>query len=635
MLINSHYHRPQIGDKMLKNTKKIAIIKHFIASALLISLILLAFGLNVDDSYAQELNESCGEVEMESDVEDTLENSQNEEIMEVNNQSDDELSAEPIVLNGGTFADIQRAVDSAERGSKIVLNGNFSSTTSSDQIKVVKRLQFVSRSSATLDAKNKCRIFFIETGANGCLFENITFINGVADYGGAIHIKSNNVIIKNCIFDKNHATKGGGAIKAPNNSDGGHNTIVRDCIFTNNYAKEAAGAVSLLGNNSRVLNCLFISNKVSNADGIAYGGAISISSDVLNYIGSVRNCTFINNSAYSKKNHTHGGAGCIRNGVYYANCRFINNSADEGGALTYHGSGKIINCTFIGNSAVDYGGALSTGLKYDKTMDLKIFNSIFNENEAPLGGAVQIMGLNILLDNCSFNNNHASKNGGAANMAAEHVVLNNSVLVGNVAEVDGGAVFIKGEDVSIYNSCFKNNSAIPDYDKYDEGLGGAVYVNSTNAFIQNNDFSFNTARNGSAIYYDKFGQNLKLANNNMSQNQAWVYYLPIFADNIYYGDDEKITTIIHGGNNIAKYDNLALSNAIYNAADYSNIEIDGEHPVNGATDTGILYQDDREYNIGILLTVEREDGTIIYNDTLDSSYLGEISRELYDLQPGK
>ena len=134
-----------------------------------------------------------------------------------------------------------------------------------------------------------------------------------------------------------------------------------------------------------------------------------------------------------------------------------------------------------------------------------------------------------------------------------------------------------------------NNSAIPDFDKYDEGLGGAIYVNSTNANIENSNFLFNTARNGSAIYYDKFGKKLRLSNNTLYQNQAWVYLLPIFAKDIYYGDVEVIKSIIHGGNNIGKYGDLAVSNAIYNAAEYSNIQIDGEYPVNGATNMGILY----------------------------------------------
>ena len=92
----------------------------------------------------------------------------------------------------------------------------------------------------------------------------------------------------------------------------------------------------------------------------------------------------------------------------------------------------------------------------------------------------------------------------------------------------------------IVNSSFRNNSAIPDKDKYNEGLGGAIYVNSTNTNIENNEFYYNTARNGSAVYLDKFSEKSIFVNNTMYQNQAWVYALPIFANDIYYGDSEEI-----------------------------------------------------------------------------------------------
>ena len=109
-----------------------------------------------------------------------------------------------------------------------------------------------------------------------------------------------------------------------------------------------------------------------------------------------------------------------------------------------------------------------------------------------------------------------------------------------------------------------------------DGLGGAIYINSTKAVIDNNEFYLNTARNGSAIYYDKYGTKLKLTGNTFDKNQAWVYRLPIFAEDIYYGESEDISSTIYGGNNIAKYNDLAVSNAIYNAAISQNIEIDGE-----------------------------------------------------------
>jgi len=636
LLINGICHRPRLGDKMLKKTQKIAISKNFLISMLFVCLVFAAFGLNMDNSYAVELNENSSEMEIGLDVEDTLENSQNELLSLDNNQKDEILTAKTYTLNGGSFSDIQEVINKASADDKIILKGSFVSKNDNDGIYINKKLEITSSSSATLNGKNSVGIFSIKNAAAGTVISNLKFINGNRSRGGGIYIEGNNVVIDNCIFENNHASTGGAGVSSRYNSSFAVNTVVKNCKFSSNTANIAGGALGLFGKNSKVINCLFTSNRVIDTVGSdCYGGAIQIGMDEPNCNGLVSNCNFTNNYVTSKGGHTHGGAGCIRNGVEYRGCIFINNSADEGGALTYHASGKLNDCIFISNKASEYGGALSTGLGFFPSMNLKINDCTFIENEAPLGGAVQLCGFNIEFDNCKFNDNYASTYGGALNMEATTVTLKNSFLNGNIAEIDGGAVFTKGKNTFIVNSSFRNNSAIPDKDKYNEGLGGAIYVNSTNTNIENNEFYYNTARNGSAVYLDKFSEKSIFVNNTMYQNQAWVYALPIFANDIYYGDSEEIKSIIHGGNNIAKYNNLAVSNAIYNAASYSKIKIDNENPINGATNDGRLYQDDREYNMEIELTVEKDDGTVVYNKTLNSNYLGEVSDELNNLQPGK
>ena len=621
---------------MLKKTQKIAISKNFLISMLFVCLVFAAFGLNMDNSYAVELNENSSEMEIGLDVEDTLENSQNELLSLDNNQKDEILTAKTYTLNGGSFSDIQEVINKASADDKIILKGSFVSKNDNDGIYINKKLEITSSSSATLNGKNSVGIFSIKSAAAGTIISNLKFINGNRSRGGGIYIEGNNVVIDNCIFENNHASTGGAGVSSRYNSSFAVNTVVKNCKFSSNTANIAGGALGLFGKNSKVINCLFTSNRVIDTVGSdCYGGAIQIGMDEPNCNGLVSNCNFTNNYVTSKGGHTHGGAGCIRNGVEYRGCIFINNSADEGGALTYHASGKLNDCIFISNKASEYGGALSTGLGFFPSMNLKIDDCTFIENEAPLGGAVQLCGFNIEFDNCKFNDNYASTYGGALNMEATTVTLKNSFLNGNIAEIDGGAVFTKGKNTFIVNSSFRNNSAIPDKDKYNEGLGGAIYVNSTNTNIENNEFYYNTARNGSAVYLDKFSEKSIFVNNTMYQNQAWVYALPIFANDIYYGDSEEIKSIIHGGNNIAKYNNLAVSNAIYNTASYSKIKIDNENPINGATNDGRLYQDDREYNMEIELTVEKDDGTVVYNKTLNSNYLGEVSDELNNLQPGK
>ena len=302
--------------------------------------------------------------------------------------------------------------------------------------------------------------------------------------------------------------------------------------------------------------------------------------------------------------------------------------------MTYHASGNIKDCFFINNSAKLYGGALSTGY-IDMDMNLKVANCNFEQNNAPYGGAVQLKGKNIEIQKSTFNKNVASVNGGAVNIIAKTVTIDDVDFNKNIANVHGGAVYINGYTTRVVDSSFIANEAIPDVKKLDDGLGGAIYINSSAATINKNTFNNNVARNGSAIYYDKSGLNCVISDNAMAENQAWVYALPISAKNIYYGENCEISATIFGGNNIAKYNDLFVSNAIYNNAKQDKIKVNGETPILGAVDNGKLYQDSREYNMDVLLTVTYEDGSVIFNKTLKSDFKGYVSNVLENLNPGK
>ena len=607
---------------MLKNIQKTIVSKPFLISLVVILMMFASVGLDMQDAYAIDLNDT-DETDLDLNAEDNLQDSQ-----------ENEMPFNVYSLDGGTFDDIQNVVNIARNGDTIELNGEYGANGENTSVVINKKLIITSPSQATLDGENLTNIFKIyEKGAQS-QFINLKFINGFTeDKGGAVRINARNITFDNCVFENNHAEAGSGAVYTsylPNVAEG---LTIRNCNFTNNVAGTAAGALGAFGQHFKIINCIFDSNSVYN-DRACYGGAIQIGLDTNVSYGIVVNSTFINNKAESSKSISHGGAGCVRNGSSYYNCIFINNSADFGGALTYHASGNLNNCTLINNTAEKYGGAVAIWLNHD-FMDLNITNSRFIGNKAPLGGAVKLDGFNIKIENSTFEDNYASEYGGAVNVEAFDVKIINSDFERNIANIDGGAVYIKGSNTTIKNSRFIANEAIPDANKLNDGLGGAIYVNSTEALAQNNIFKLNTARNGSALYFDRYGVEFKLVNNTLYQNQAWVYALPIQSSDIYYGDVETIKSVIYGGNNIADYDNLAVSNAIYNAADYDKIEIDGEHPVSGATNSGKLYQDDREYNMKILMTVKHEDGTVVYNRSLNSSYLGQVSFKLSNLKPGK
>ena len=607
---------------MFKNKQK-----HFLISVLLMILFLAALGT----AFSADLNETSKVPEV-SVCKDNLENSQN-----------DIVGSSEITLNGGKFSDIQKAIDDIDNGGTIHLNGYYSAQNKDSHVYVNKNINIVGGSDTVLDGKNISCIFSIQKTGSNCQISNLKFVNGMSGHGGAMIVLGKNVVIKDSVFENNYADYAGAAIYVCSifNDSGkypeeGENLIIKNCNFTNNFAQVAAGAIGVYGNNTKVIGCNFVSNKVKpTSNHEAYGGAIQIGRDEYNLCSYVVNCSFINNGAIGRNlNNSHGGAGCVRAGIIYQNCKFINNSAGQGGALTYHASGSIEDCVFINNSAKLYGGALSTGY-IDGDMELIVVNCNFEQNNAPYGGAVQLKGKNIEIHKSIFNKNIAAINGGAINIIAKTVTVDDVEFNKNIANVNGGAIYINGDKTTIVDSSFIANEAIPDAKKLDDGLGGAIYVNSSSATINKNIFNNNVARNGSAIYYDKSGLNCIISDNAMAENQAWVYALPIYAKSIYYGEDCEVSATLFGGNNIAKYNDLFVSNAIYNNAKQDKIKVNGETPILGAVDNGKLYQDSREYNMDILLTVTHEDGSVAFNKTLKSDFKGQVSNILKNLKPGR
>lgn len=607
---------------MFKNKQK-----HFLISVLLMILFLAALGT----AFSADLNETSKVPEV-SVCKDNLENSQN-----------DIVGSSEITLNGGKFSDIQKAIDDIDNGGTIHLNGYYSAQNKDSHVYVNKNINIVGGSDTVLDGKNISCIFSIQKTGSNCQISNLKFVNGMSGHGGAMIVLGKNVVIKDSVFENNYADYAGAAIYVCSifNDSGkypeeGENLIIKNCNFTNNFAQVAAGAIGVYGNNTKVIGCNFVSNKVKpTSNHEAYGGAIQIGRDEYNLCSYVVNCSFINNGAIGRNlNNSHGGAGCVRAGIIYQNCKFINNSAGQGGALTYHASGSIEDCVFINNSAKLYGGALSTGY-IDGDMELIVVNCNFEQNNAPYGGAVQLKGKNIEIHKSIFNKNIAAINGGAINIIAKTVTVDDVEFNKNIANVNGGAIYINGDKTTIVDSSFIANEAIPDAKKLDDGLGGAIYVNSSSATINKNIFNNNVARNGSAIYYDKSGLNCIISDNAMAENQAWVYALPIYAKSIYYGEDCEVSATLFGGNNIAKYNDLFVSNAIYNNAKQDKIKVNGETPILGAVDNGKLYQDSREYNMDILLTVTHEEGSVAFNKTLKSDFKGYVSNILKNLKPGR
>ncbi|MEE3491180.1 MAG: hypothetical protein VZR10_09940, partial [Methanobrevibacter sp.] len=151
-----------------------------------------------------------------------------------------------INLNGGSFQNIQDAIDMANPGDTIYLNGRtylgFSQITINKPINIIGANR--SDQYATLNGMKATRILFISY-AKDVNLTNIKFTNAYNYYdgpqntgtyeGGAIYCQAvPNLKIFNCIFTKNFASTKGGAIYITDRRNEASTALIENCTFIEN-----------------------------------------------------------------------------------------------------------------------------------------------------------------------------------------------------------------------------------------------------------------------------------------------------------------------------------------------------------------------------------------------------------------
>ena len=266
--------------------------------------------------------------------------------------------------------------------------------------------------------------------------------------------------LRDCVFEENVA-KAGGAIHG--------STLAEGCVFIGNSSTGNGGAAYEV---AALTNCRFLRNSAS-----SYGGAL--------YKGSCTNCVFVDNTAAS------GGAIYEARGL--AGSCFTNNAATTGGAVFSDNNAtyRVDNCEFVRNVATSGGGAMRGHSL------LSVFDSVFIENSAPLGGA-NFSGGNYY--NCLFVGNTASRSGGALHYG----VARNCRFIGNQSVEYGGATY----QSEAYGCHFEQNSCVG---------GGTVYGDRKN--VSECSFYFNTA-SSYVIAYGPILQNCLAVSNETSTTHA-------------------------------------------------------------------------------------------------------------------
>ena len=221
--------------------------------------------------------------------------------------------------NSGTsaalaFASIQRAIDSAAWGDKVIVNdGVYGAITATNLLLTIESVNGPEKT-AIDGAQSACAADLDSVGTSGSaptntLLRGFTVRNGSAYVGGGIYGGT----AENCVISNNTAQAyGGGTIQ----------TVCRDCLVVGNSAGQYGGGTAY----GDVWRCVITKNT-------AFCGG-----------GTYKSPT--HNSLITFNTVTGGGGGSYQNSLYH--CTVYGNAADQGGGIY---SGNVINCIFAGNSA--------------------------------------------------------------------------------------------------------------------------------------------------------------------------------------------------------------------------------------------------------------------------------------------
>ena len=482
----------------------------------------------------------------------------------------------------GTFTDLQYIIDNDEIG-LVFLPYDFKYDPDYDANLtngvVINKNLYIIGNDYTIDANNSARIFNV---TNGAVFkiDDATLTNGLADYGGAIYVDADSFLnTQNVVLYNNTATYRGGAIYSEGTVDVMDSVLdSNDITFrTKNDDNGGAAIYNLKGDlsisNSNITNNL---KDIVIRDGNA--------GDLLVGVVVTSGYTFIEDSYFANNTGSWGGAisslGYMNDESYLLsikNSKFEGNNATFGGAIFVESSELVVdNCTFENNKGVGVGSSGTSNTQggaivvFPEGASATITDSTFTDNSANLGGAVSLPGIdsNSIIDNCTFTDNTAAANGGAV------------YYWSNTA------------DLEITDSTFTGNSA-PD--------GGAVYFcGYSDLTVTGSEFTDNTADYGGAIENEGFGA-LTVDDSKFTENAATVSGGAIISSgntsvsNSEFADNEAGVTNTNAIYMWADNNTLALSNNVITGSDDAQILVKAGTSVISPLKVVIL--DNGTYNI--------------------------------------
>ena len=424
-----------------------------------------------------------------------------------------------------------------------------------------------------------------------CNFTN----NSASESGGAVDFSSNGTVT-NCNFTNNSASGVGGAIFFYSDSKGNvtkcnfincsaelgkaiyanSNTLISSC----NFETQGSERLSELVMGGIISNCTVNGKKEKTAtnmtiitEDITYGenatitvtmttdGTVTVNInnqniglEITNGTGQITipnlnvgeyivKASFEGNSDYESANAT-TTLTVKSNMKTFEDITSLIGSAYAGDIInlegTYYGTGLIITVnkelTISGDGetildAKNLSGILSISANNVKISNIRFINGKINAN----GGAINWIGKNGMISNCTFINCSA-ENGGSVYWNGENGMINKSTFDKSTATSNGGAIYWNANSGEIANSIFTNSHA---------QNGGAVYVpENMNVEIKSSIFDSNIAEEESgAVYGGTVDDDCTFKNNTYTPVNTKTF-ISINETAVYVGNDILITTLI-------------------------------------------------------------------------------------------
>ena len=235
-------------------------------------------------------------------------------------------------------------------------------------------------------------------------------------------------------------------------------------VFTRHVTNAAIVDGFIIANGNADLNAAALGHRKNSGAGWFNDGQLNGFSSH----PTIRNCTFLNNSAVGFGGGMYNEAGFSGStNPVLENCTFSGNFSTYGGGGVFNQANfsgtcyaTFENCTFSNNQCDDTGGGVLNQGAENGICNPTFSNCIFNGNTSGVsGGGIENVGRNgnssPSFSNCLFDGNHSDNGGGIYNDASSGGTclgqLDNCAFINNTSSTDGGGMFNLGSESGVCN----------------------------------------------------------------------------------------------------------------------------------------------------------------------------------------